>query len=204
MTSFQAALAQRFGKENISKIDEIETHKVDVLLIRTAFDRNFSLLITAGLSNYDMPLREEENNQPHIELCFALPSYWDLKFEHENSNWILEKLRFLVEFCLSRKIHFWDGHTMPNANPNKPFSDSMKSSHLLFAKSMLYENELSSIEIDGKTVRLLFLIPLFDKELEHKFSRGTMAIKRKLIESGHGEILDDFRTVVVKKRFWLF
>lgn len=204
MTSFQAALVKQFSEQNISRIDEIPQHKIDILLVKTDFDRNFTLLITSGLSAYDMPLREEENNAPHIELCFALPSYWDLTFKSENASWVIEKLKFLVDFVLSKKTHFWDGHTMPNANPNRPFSNTMKQNHLLFTKSMLYENELNTFEVDGKTVQLLFLIPLFEKELEHKFSRGTMAIKRKLIGSNQGEILDDFRTTVVKKRFGLF
>ncbi len=204
MISFQAALVKQFSEQNISKINEIPQHKIDIMLVKTDFDRNFTLLTTSGLSTYDMPLREEENNAPHIELCFALPSYWDLTFKSENASWVIEKLKFLVDFVLSKKTHFWDGHTMPNANPNRPFSNTMKQNHLLFAKSMLYENELNTFEVDGKTVQLLFLIPLFEKELEHKFSRGTMAIKRKLIGSNQGEILDDFRTAVVKKRFGLF
>ena len=77
----------------------------------------------------------------------------------------------------------------------------MKQNHLFFSKAILYENELNTFEVEGKTVHLIFLIPLFQKELEHKFSRGIMAIKRKLAASNHCEILDDFREVVINKRF---
>jgi hypothetical protein len=201
MTSFKAALAQRFSEENITKIDEVSQYNIDILLVKTHFDRDFTLLTTSGLSAYQMPFREEENNAPHIELCFALPSYWDLTFTNENSSWVIEKMKFLVDFVLTKKTHFWDGHTMPNANPNGPFSNSMKQNHLFFSKAILYENELNTFEVEGKTVHLIFLIPLFQKELEHKFSRGIMAIKRKLAASNHCEILDDFREVVIKKRF---
>jgi hypothetical protein len=204
MTSFKAALAQRFSEENITKMYEVSQYNIDILLVKTHFDRDFTLLTTSGLSAYEMPFREEENNAPHIELCFALPSYWDLTFTNENSSWVIEKLKFLIHFVLTKKTHFWDGHTMPNANPNGPFSNTMKQNHLLFAKAMLYENELSAINLDGKIVHLLFLIPLFEKELEHKFARGPLAIKRKLVDSNHGEILDDFRSSTVKKRFGLF
>ncbi len=204
MNSFQAALVKQFSEQNISKINEIPQHKIDILLVKTDFDRNFTLLTTCGLSAYDMPLREEENNAPHIELCFALPSYWDLTFTNENSSWVIEKLKFLVDFVLTKKTHFWDGHTMPNANPNGPFSNTMKQNHLFFSKAIIFENEFNTFEVGGKTVHLLFLIPLFQKELEHKFSRGIMAIKRKLVAGNHSEILDDFRTAAVKKRFGIF
>jgi hypothetical protein len=204
MISFQASLEQRFGEENITKIDEITNHKIDILLVKSNFDRQFTLLTTSGLSNYNMPVNDKENNGEHIELCFALPSYWDITFKGENTSWVLEKLKFLSDFVLSRNTYFWDGHTIPNANPNKPFSATMKQDHLLFSKSMLYEQDLQTIECEGTTVHLLFLIPLFQKELDHKFSRGTLAIKRKLIDSNHGEILDDYRGVVIKKRFGIF
>ena len=204
MPEFFQALQSKLKVQKHEIIDQIEGHAIDIVLFPTDFSRKFSILSTSGLSNFTMPLRAEEENQPHIELCFALPSYWDLKFDSKNSRWVLDKLKFLCEFVLNKQTHYWDGHTMPNANPNRPFSKTMMQNYLLFSKSILYEDELTSVQMGDKTVYLLFLIPLFQKELEHKHARGTNAIKKKLVNANIGEILDDFRAVVIKKRFGIF
>jgi hypothetical protein len=204
MLDFATALQQQINADNFEKIDQITEKQIDLILLKTRYDRNFSILATSGLSQYKMPFSEAENNEPFIELCFALPSYWDNTFQSENSKWVLEKLKFLCNFVLGRNTHFWDGHTMPNAKPNKPFSETMKQEYLFFSKSILYTDQLSQVMLEEKTIHLLFLIPIFQKEFEHKLSRGTMALKKKIVNINAGEILDDFRTTAITKRFGLF
>jgi len=204
MLDFATALQQQLHTDNFELIDQISDKNIDLVLLKTAFDRNFSILTTSGLSNYAMPFNDAENNEPFVELCFAIPSYWDTSFQNQNANWVIEKLKFLCEFVLDRNTYFWNGHTIPNAKPNKPFSETMKQEYLLFSKSILYPDQLSQVLVDEKIVHPLFLIPLFQKEFEHKLSRGTTAIKKKLVNINAGEILDDYRTPAVTKRFGLF
>lgn len=204
MTDALVALKKRFGSDNISLIDEITEHQVAIVLVNPRLQRDFTILMTCGLSNYAMPLNENEENEPLIELCIALPSYWDLEFKNENAKWVVEKLIFLVNFCIKKQTHFWNGHTMPNSNPNKSFSDSMKQNFLFISKPISYEKELSVIKWEDKTVHLLFLIPIFQKELEHKFSRGIVALKKKLVSKNFGEIIDDYRDSAVKPWLGLF
>lgn len=204
MPDFSQAFQSKLEVQKYEIIDKIEIYNIDIVLFPTNFSRKFSILSTSGLSNFAMPQRTEEENQPHVELCFALPSYWDLSFASENSRWVVDKLKFLCHFVLEKQTHFWDGHTIPNAKPNRPFSKTMQQDCLLFSKSILHENELTSVELNNTKVYLLFLIPLFKKELDHKQARGTNAIKKKLVNANVGEILDDFRTVVITKRFGLF
>jgi hypothetical protein len=202
MSDFYLALQEFLRAKQPLKIDEVPQKSIDIVLFDTHFDRQFSILCTLGLSNYDLPVNERENNIPNIELCFALPSYWDKSFQSDNSKWVIEKLKFLCQFVFERNTYFWDGHTMPNAKPNKPFSQTMRQEYLLFSKSLLYPSELNIFRLGDKSVQLLFIIPLFQKEFELKQARGTIEIKRKLVGSGVGEILDDFRNPVVKKRFF--
>jgi hypothetical protein len=108
MPKFSDELIHQLSIETFTKIDEIPNKNIEIGLVSTKFDRDFTLLTTSGLSQYTLPIREEENSEPHIELCFALPSYWDLTFQNENCAWVLEKLKFLVNFVLDKKTHFWD------------------------------------------------------------------------------------------------
>ena len=204
MLDFASALQQQLVIDKPLKIDEISDKNIDIVLLKTSSDRDYFILTTSGLSNYALPVSEAEKNDPFVELCFALPSYWETTFQSANSKWVVEKLKFLCAFVLDRNTHFWDGHTMPNANPNKPFSETMKQEYLLFSKSILYPNQLSQVALGEKNVHLLFLIPIFQKEFEHKLSRGTMALKKKLVNINANEILDDYRTPAVTKRFGLF
>jgi hypothetical protein len=204
MTDALEALNKRFGAENLTVIDEIRNYNIAIVLVNPKLNRDFSVLMTCGLLNYAMPYNDKEDNEPFIELCFALPSYWDFDFKTDNTRWVIDKLKFLVDFCLSKQTHFWNGHSMPNANPNRPFSATMKQDNLFIAKPMLFEQELSIIKTDEKTVHLLFLIPIFQKELEHKFSRGIVALKKKLVSKNFGEIVDDFRESAVKPWLGIF
>jgi len=204
MTTFLQALSTKFGEETLTVIDKVPNSEVVIVLIRGNFNRKFSLLSTCGLSTSKMPFRQEENNAPFVELCFALPDYWDFNFESPNSKWPIEKLKFLVSYALQKNVHFWDGHTMPNAKPNKPFSVSMKQNHLFLSKPLIYENEFSIVMLEQTEVHWLFLIPIFEKELEYKFTRGVNALKKKLVGAGHGEILDEFRPSAIKRMFGLF
>lgn len=204
MTDALDALNKRFGSDHLKLIKEIAEHHVSIVLVNPRLHRDFNILMTCGLSNHAMPFNEKEENEPFIELCFALPSYWDLEFKDDKSKWVVDKLTFLVDFCLKKQTHFWNGHTIPNANPNKSFSDSMKQGFLFISKPLSYENELSIIKWEDKTVHLLFLIPIFQKELEHKFSRGIVALKKKLVSKNFSEIIDDYRDSAVKPWLGLF
>ena len=204
MLDFSKALQHQLETDNPVKIDEIQDKNIEIQLFNTNLDRKISVLCTSGLSNYSMPINEKEGNAERIELCFALPHYWDLSFQQENASWVVAKLKFLSRFVLDKNTHFWDGHTIPNSNPNKAFSASMKQENLLFCKSLLYPEVFSEVQVDEKTVHLLFLIPLFKQELDYKQSRGTTALKKKMNAANLGEILDDFRTPVLKKFLGLF
>jgi hypothetical protein len=204
MLDFSTVFKQHLQTDTVRKIDEIPEKNIDIFLFNTVLLRDFSILSTSGLSNFSLPYREEEQNGRHIELCFALPSYWDDQFKNENAVWVLEKLKFLCNYLLDKNTHFWDGHTMPNAKPNRPFSKTMKQEYLFFSKSILYPDLLTEVQIEDKTVTLLFLIPIFQKEWEHKLSRGTGALKKKLVNANAGEILDDYRNSTIKKLFGIF
>lgn len=204
MPDYISELQRQINAKQTIKIDEIIDCKIELFLLDANLDRNFFILTTSGLAAYELPISDKENNAKHIELCFALPSYWDTTFKSENALWVVEKLKFLCNFLIDKKTHFWDGHTIPNSNPNKPFSETMKQEYLLFSHTFLFPDKLSQIQVEDKNIHLLFLIPIFQKELEHKLSRGTMALKKKMLNSNASEILDDFRLVWIKKRFGLF
>ncbi len=186
------------------KIDEIPNKAIEIHLLDFHVDRDFSVLTTVGLSDFSLPVRAEENNEPYIELCFALPSYWDKSFSNENSAWVIGKLKQLTNFLLDKNTHFWDGHTIANSNPNKSFSSTMKQDFLLFSKALSYPAEFGEIIIDDKKIIPLFVVPIFKKELDFKMSRGTNALKKKLLENNASDILDDYRLPVIKKRFGIF
>jgi hypothetical protein len=201
MLDFSAALQHQLQVEQPTKIDQIPDKQIDILLFKTSFERQFSILCTSGLSNYAMTNNTRENNHQHIELCFALPSYWDLTFQSESASWVVEKLMFLSNYVINKNTYFWDGHSIPNKNPNAPFSNTMQQSFLFFSHTLLHPDKLTAVHVNDKIIHLLFLIPIFQNELDRKISRGPDSLKKKMLTAHVGEILDDFRTPVIKKLF---
>ncbi len=79
----------------------------------------------------------------------------------------------------------------------------MKQDYFFLTRPILLERELAEINLAGKKISFLAIVPIFKKEFEYKQSRGTNKFILKLINKGVSEKLDDFRYSVTQSK-WRF
>lgn len=197
------ALIKRFGATNVSDIQS-ETGAVSLSLINIP-ERNVQILVTNTLHEYRMPVPEKEAGFEYNELYFCLPSYWEIE-ERDNPrmNWVFHWIERLTLFVQEKETWFGHGHTMPCGKEEKPLSDTMQQNFFMLSRPMLLEQELRPIEVDGKTVHFLAIIPLFENEFMYKYGKGTRKLTDRMSAKRVDEKLDDFRESVMKSRlqFW--
>ena len=204
MTSVAEALGKRIGNHRITSLPDETGDNIDLLLIDIETKVPIKLLMTDGLSSYTMPVPEKFAERGHVEIYFALPSYWNIEdVDNEKMNWPIKKIKKLANHLIEKQTWYGPGHTFSNGNPAKPLSSSMKQNHLLMADPIAVEDVLQPIEIDGKTVYFLGIIPIFEQEFERKQSKGHFKFIRKFRGRNGNLVLDDFRTSIYTSR-WKF
>lgn len=209
MSSIQEALGQRFGKEKIRLFpgqERIGTEKypVEILEIKLQLRSQITLLMTSGLSAYRMPVSTKYEGREHNELLFCLPSYWDLDDpNNEQCAWVVDWIKRLANFVLEKETWFGAGHTIPCGNPNVALSSTMKQNYFFLIDPIFLEKELQPLELDGKTVHFLAIVPIFPDEFDYKMGKGTYKLLKKMEIHQVTELLDDYRSSVLK-RHWKF
>lgn len=205
MTQLLESLYQRFGAENISQHVLANENNIGLIIIRPSHDRKVTLLCTVGLSEYKMEVNEKNSSFGHVELYMALPSYWDLTdAQNTNFNWVNEWLLKLSNYVIEKNTFFAHGHTLATGNPPKSISATMKQSYLLLHFPIAFKEQMKALELNNKTVHFLAVTPIFSDEFDYKVSRGTIGLLKKMKSKGCSEILDDYRTSTVRKKYILF
>lgn len=196
-------LIKRFGEHRVSEVP-VKEGDMPLLLLDLELKTPVNVLLTDGLSNYKMPVPEKESGMEYIELCFCLPSYWEWEnTDNPQMNWIFPWIQRLAKYVRANETWFGHGHTMPCGKEMNPISATMKQDHFMLISPMLLEMEMASISVDGKMVNFLFIVPIFEDEMEYKKGNGTQKLIIKFINKGINEKLDDFRETVLKSR-WSF
>lgn len=200
--SLKKVLIERFGEHRVSDFT-LDDEQTSLLVMNVELKSPVTIISTNGLSDYKMPVSEMFLGYEHVELCFCLPSYWE--WEHVNSpnvNWIYNWLKKLPKYVIEKETWFGHGHTLPNGKDKVTFSELTKQNHLIFAAPYFLDHVLFPVEINGKKIHFLCLIPLFQEEFDLKQKLGTYKFFKKFYNKGGSEILDDFRTSITKKRWF--
>jgi hypothetical protein len=79
----------------------------------------------------------------------------------------------------------------------------MKEKYFFLTDPIFLEQELIPLEIDGKTIHFLAIIPIFEDEFDYKIGKGTYKFQKKLDFHHVTELLDDYRSTVLKSK-WTF
>ncbi len=163
-----------------------------------------TVVVTNGLRNYRMPVPEKMEGREHNELYFCLPDYWEWEdASNDRMNWPFHWIQRLAKFVVEKETWFGHGHTMPCGAGAPSLSETMKQNFFLLADPMLLEQELAPVEVDGKTVHFLAIVPIFKNEFEYKQARGTFKLMQKFSNKNVTEKLDDFRGSVLRNK-WRF
>ncbi len=196
------AFIDRFGEHRVSDAPFFEG--VPLLVLDLELKSPVTVIVTNGLRDYKMPVPEKWQDRTYNELYFCLPSYWEWEdLNNPNTNWVFEWIQRLATHVVEKETWFGHGHTIPCEKDPQPLSNTMKQNYFFLSDPMLLEDEMASIDVDGKTVNFLGVIPIFKDEMDYKQSKGPFKFVQKLVNKGVTEKLDDFRSSVLKSKWRL-
>lgn len=203
MQTLQEAFQHHFGLDRVQFIPGNETD-IDTCTIQSKERKGVTFYTTVGLSNYTQPATEKNKAVNHVELVFCLPSYWDLNDPNPKMQWVKTWLQKLAKHLIEKETWYGEGHTFPNGNPIEPISETMKQKYLMLVSPAQFENELTPLTFNDKTVHFFCIMPLFEDEFDYKMSKGTFKLRKKLNDRGVSELLDDFRMTGLKNKWRIF
>ena len=197
------ALIKRFGEHRVSDLP-VNDGDMSLLILDLELKTPVTIVMTNGLSDYKMPVPEKEVGLEYNELFFCLPNYWEWEdTDNPRTNWVFPWIQRLAKYVVEENSWFGHGHTMPCGKEMKSLSPTMKQNHFILLNPMLLEQELAPIEVGGKTINFLAIVPIFPDEMDYKQGKGTRKMLIKLINKGITEKLDDFRKTSLKSK-WRF
>lgn len=204
MSELKKVLENKFGEHRVHDFPLKSEEHIELLEINLELRSPTTLLMTNGLSNYNMPVPEKFKDYKNIELYFCLPSYWEVHKDDEKFNWPYTQIQKLATHLLDKQTWYGAGHTFSNGNPPEAFSETMKQNYLLLAAPIMLEEHLQPVIINNKEVHFLAIVPIYEDEFEYKMGKGYFKFIRKYRAKNNDELLDDFRLSVRKNKFRIF
>ncbi len=178
--ALEAALEAALGAEP-SVFHEIisETVHVDLYIYPPTAERDWTTVVTMGLSDRPMTVPDELEERRFAEILFYLPPDWPLpegSDSREEDWWPFRNAKFLARFPHEYNTWLGPGHTIPNGDPPTPYVPSTLLSTVLFLEPVLEEPPLSPIVSEGDPIHLLWMVPITTPECALKLEQGTDAL----------------------------
>lgn len=202
-SALHLALDGRFGEHRVQSLKS-DREEYSFLMLDLELRSPVTVLMTDGLSNMQMEVPEKYKGEEHIELFFCLPNYWEWEdAENPRMNWPFKWITKLANHLVDKQTWYGKGHTFPVGKEGETLSESMKQEYLMLSHPILLNVELAPLQVEGKMIHFLAVIPLFKKEFEYKQARGTFKLLQKFNTKGITENLDDFRGSVLQNKWKL-
>ena len=203
VTPLHQALAARFGEHRVQALPTVEG-EIPLLLLDLELASPVTVLMTNGLSNYNMPVPERLMNRNFNEIYFCLPSYWEWEdTENPQMNWVFPWIKRLAKYVVDKQSWFGPGHTMPCGVAQERLSATMQQNHFFLTDPIYLDEELTPLKVGEKKVYFLGIIPIFEDEMDYKSGKGTFKLLQKLSNAGVTEKLDDYRGTVLRSKWRL-
>jgi hypothetical protein len=181
---------------------------IDIFFIKPTPNRNFNTLITSGMSHRPMKAPPKFKNFQYSELMICLPPEWPLTdgaMKDEKYYWPIRQLKMLARFPHEYDTWLWNGHTVPNDDPPRPFAGNTKLSGIIVTPPLLSPKEFFTLKIDEtKTIHFFSILPLYTDEMNFKLKKGSDDLFERLDKQGVNELLNIRRPNVCKNSWWPF
>lgn len=201
MTTIHKEFIQRFGEHRVSEIPVTEG-EMPLLALNLESRSAVTVIMTNGLSAFKMNVPEAVKGLEYNELFFCLPSYWEWQdHENPNMNWIFPWIQRLAKHVVEKNSWFGHGHTMPCGKEMSSLSETMLQNHFILSNPVLLEKELIPLQLTDRSIQFLGIIPIFGEEMDYKQGKGTLKLMKKLQSRGVNELLDDYRSSVLKSNW---
>lgn len=203
--NLEQALKERFGARAVERKANPLHPEQELFFLYLELSVPLTIVMTATLHEYDMPVLPLWKGREHNEIFFCLPAYWDYENpKNENANWIFDWLFRLQNFALERNTWFGPGHTIAAGNPPQPVSPLVRMDHFFFIDPIFTKEVMQPVELNDMTVYFLAVMPIFEEELDYKTVKGTGKTLKKMVARKIDERLDDYRSSFMASRlkFW--
>ena len=181
---------------------------LDVHLVEPTDAFPFKRLVTCGMAEAAMTVPEDFGETPFAELTIALPTSWPMSqeaFRDENVYWPVRLLKMLGRLPQTFSTFLWHGHTIPNGDPARPYASGTKLCCALIGPPLLVPDGFTTMALpDGRTVRFLAVIPLYEDEMRRKLERGSDALYEGFEKHALTDVVDPKRTSTVQSRRGFF
>lgn len=183
---------------------------IDILFVAPTKERNYTTLVTSGMSNLPMTVPEGAEAFRYAELMICLPADWKLSsesFNKEENYWPIRSLKTLARLPHEYNTWLYAAHTIPNKNPAEPYARNTKLMGMMLTIPSTVEpvNDFFTLAVSpDKEIHFFSLIPLYSEEMDYKLKQGADALFEKLDKAGVTELLDPQRKNTCKKLFGLF
>lgn len=177
------------------------TVHIDVHVVPPTQDRNFTVLVTSGMS--DKPMNSPFPEARYAEVVALLPPDWKLdqgSFEDENNYWPIRQLKGIARFPHEFNTWMWATHTIPNGDPPEPYAANTGFCCILLYYPLSLPEGFHRLKInEEKEINFLALIPLYKDEMNFKLQNGIEALLDKFDAKQVTEVFDILRPSCVKR-----
>jgi hypothetical protein len=80
----------------------------------------------------------------------------------------------------------------------------MQQKYFLLNTPTYFSEELQPLDVAGKTIEFLAIVPIFEDELDYKMGKGTHKLVRRFYNRKIDERIDDYRANALSSRMRFF
>ncbi|MCB0478705.1 MAG: suppressor of fused domain protein [Crocinitomicaceae bacterium] len=202
MCDVVADLKSRFSFQTEQHSDLIPEKNIKVHAFTGLEWGNSTLIVTEGLSSYQMKMPQGLENKSRVELMFLFTSDFD------SENWIYKGmdvklvLKKIASLITDKDSWIGAGHTFPNVSPEPTISIYTEMDQFMLIEPLVFKEELSGLKNENEDVTYLAIIPLFKKELDYKLKNGAYSLMKRLKKNEVTELFEMKRPIVLKRKFF--
>ena len=156
----------------------------------------FYILFTEGLSTNLQKVDEKNEKLERIELYFLLPDYWDFS----KKPWPIEWLNKIAQIPQKNKTWFGIGDTISANTGASGVDEQLACNHFILSESLLTDSKLSGSEWEKESIKLLAVIPIFQKEFDFKNQNSATVLFSIFRKNKVSEMIDIYRTPKARKK----
>lgn len=186
---------RRFGpySQVYHELQPIIPH-IDVYVHPPHGERDFTTLITSGMSDNPMPTPPGPSS-PRAELVLYVAEATEL---------CVDLLRFLAQLPYKQKIWYSYGSTMTNGQPPRPiFDGSVLDCYVFIPPTLDSDYEISeSITIADAPLQVLWAVPITSVERQLVMDQGIDEFYGLLNKYRHPLVVDHSRKCYVNRKRW--
>jgi hypothetical protein len=173
---------------------------LDVHWVKAAPARPVHLLVTSGMSDRPMNVPAGVDAPRLVELVATLPERWAIgtdAFGDENWYWPVRQLKTLARFPHKYDTWLGEGHTVTNDDPPQPLAPGTRLCGAILLPPQHAPAAFRELALgDGRSIRFLGVVPVYDDEMTFKTRAGTEALLERFRKAGITDAIEPARPSV--------